>query len=71
MVEYENRRYNRDELDALGLVLGLAALHTPPAVTHMRVIVHEVNITVLEVSTSVEAFVAFVNEQMSARAFAQ
>jgi hypothetical protein len=71
VVEYENRRYNRDELDALGLVLGLAALHTPPAVTHMRVIVHEVNIPVLEVSTSVEAFVAFVNEQMSARAFAQ
>ena len=71
VVEYENRRYNRDELDALGLVLGLAALHTPPSVTHMRVIVNEVNIPVLEVSTSVEAFLAFVNEQMSAQAFAQ
>jgi len=71
VVEYENRRYNRDELDALGLVLGLAALRTPPAVTYMRVIVHEVNIPVLEVSTSVEAFLAFVNEQMSAPAFAQ
>ena len=71
VVEYENRRYNRDELDALGLVLGLAALRTPPAVTHMRVIVHKVNIPVLEVSTSVEAFLAFVNEQMSAQAFAQ
>jgi hypothetical protein len=71
VVEYENRRYNRDELDALGLVLGLAALRTPPAVTYMRVIVHEVNIPVLEVATSVEAFLAFVNEQMSAQAFAQ
>ena len=71
VVEYENRRYNRDELDALGLVLGLAALRTPPSVTHMRVIVHEVNIPVLEVSTSVETFLAFVNEQMSAQAFAQ
>jgi hypothetical protein len=71
VVEYENRRYNRDELDALGLVLGLAALHTPPAVTHMRVIVHEVNVPVLEVSTSIEAFLAFINEQMSASAFAQ
>jgi len=71
VVEYENRRYNRDELDALGLVLGLAALRTPPAVTYMRVIVHEVNIPVLEVATSVEAFLAFVNEQMSAQTFAQ
>jgi hypothetical protein len=71
VVEYENRRYNRDELDALGLVLGLAALHTPPSITHMRVIVHEVNVPVLEVSTSVEAFMAFLNEQMSAPAFAQ
>ena len=34
VVEYENRRYNRDELDALGLVLGLAALRTPPSVTY-------------------------------------
>ena len=71
VVEYENRRYNRDELDALGLVLGLAALRTPPAVTHMRVIVNKVNIPVLEVSTSIEAFLAFVNEQMSAQRFAQ
>ncbi len=71
VVEYENRRYNRDKLDALGLVLGLAALRTPPAVTHMRVIVHKVNIPVLEVSTGVETFLAFVNEQMSAQAFAQ
>jgi hypothetical protein len=71
VVEYENRRYNRDELDGLGLVLGLAALHTPPSITYIRVIVHEVNVPVLEVSTSAEAFVAFLNEQMSAQAFAQ
>lgn len=70
VVEYENRRYNRDELDALGLVLGVAALRTPPLITQMRVIVKKVNIPVLEVSTSMEAFLAFVNEQMSAAAFA-
>jgi hypothetical protein len=71
VVEYENRRYNRNELDALGLVMGLAALRTPPAVTSMRVIVSKVNIPVLQVSTSIEAFLAFVNEQMSAHTFAQ
>lgn len=71
VVEYENRRYNRDELDALGLVLGLAALRTPPLITHLRVIVKEVNVPVLEVATSVEAFLAFVNEHLSAGMFAQ
>jgi len=71
VVEYENRRYNRDELDALGLVFGLAALRTPPPITHMRAIVKEVNIPVLDVSTNVETFLAFLNEQMPASAFAQ
>ena len=51
VVEYENRRYNRNELDALGLVMGLAALYTPPSVTHMRVIVNKVNVPVLNRST--------------------
>src|SRR5207248_9535869 len=41
VVEYENRRYNRDELDGLGLVLGLATTCTPAVVTHMSVIVKE------------------------------
>jgi len=71
VVEYENRRYNRNELDALGLVLGLAAFRTPPLITQMRVIVKKVNVPVLDISTSVEAFLAFVNEQMSAEALAQ
>jgi hypothetical protein len=71
VVEYENRRYNRDELDALGFVLGLAALRTPPLITHMRVIVKEVNVPVLDVSTSVEAFLEFMNERMLADTFAQ
>lgn len=71
VVEYENRRYNRDELDALGLVLGLAAVRTPPLITQMRVIVKKVNVPVLDVSASVEAFLAFINEQMSAEALAQ
>lgn len=71
IVEYENRRYNRNELDALGFVMGLAALRTPPLITHLRVIAKEINIPVLDVATSVEAFLAFVNEQLSAGAFAQ
>lgn len=71
VVEYENRRYNRDELDGLGLVLGLAALHTAPPIGFMSVIVKEVNTPVLQVSTSIEAFMAFLNEQMATSTFAQ
>lgn len=71
VVEYENRRYNRDELEALGLVFGLAALRTPRQATHMRAIVKEVNVPVLDVAMSIDAFLDFVNERMPAQAFAE
>ncbi|GIX46151.1 MAG: hypothetical protein KatS3mg131_0362 [Candidatus Tectimicrobiota bacterium] len=71
VVEYENRRYNRDELDALGVVLGLVATHTPPAVTHAQVVVKEVNLPVLQLTVPVEAFLDFVNERLAERALAQ
>jgi hypothetical protein len=71
VVEYENRRYNRDELDGLGLVLGLTAIYTPPTVTHMSLIVKEVNVPVLQFSTAVDDYLAFINEQLSQQAFGQ
>jgi hypothetical protein len=71
VVEYENRRYNRNQLDALGLVLGLAATRTPAAVTHMSVILKEVNIPVLQVSAAVDDYLAFINGQASAPTFAE
>ena len=71
VVEYENRRYNRDELHGLGLVMGLTATRTPPQVTDMSIIVKEVNTPVLQFTTPVDDFLGFVNEQMSERAFAQ
>lgn len=71
VVEYENRRYNRDELDGLGLVLGLATTRTPAQVTHMSVIVKKVNIPVLQFSAVVDDYLAFINGQMSAQTLAQ
>ena len=71
VVEYENRRYNRDELHGLGLGLGLAAARTPAMVTHMSVIVKEVNIPVLQFSAVVDDYLAFINGQMAAQTFAQ
>lgn len=70
VVEYENRRYNRNELHGLGVVMGLTATHVPPVVTYMRITIKEVNIPVLQVTTSVDDFLAYVNEQMSQDMFA-
>jgi hypothetical protein len=70
VVEYENRRYNRNELDGLGVVLGLTATRMPPVVTYIRAIVKSVNIPVLQFTTGVDDFLAFVNEHMSASTFA-
>jgi hypothetical protein len=71
IVEYENRRYNRDELDGLGLVLGLATTRTPALITHMSVIIKKVNVPVLQFSAAVDDYLAFINERMSAQTFAQ
>lgn len=71
VVEYENRRYNRDELDGLGVVMGWVALSSPASVTHMHIIIKEINLPVLQVVTNVDDFLAFVNEHISAHAFAQ
>lgn len=71
VVAYENRRYNRDELHGLGLVLGLTATHLPASVTSMSIIVKEVNTPVLQFTTAVDDYLAFVNEQMSTQAFMQ
>jgi hypothetical protein len=70
-VEYENRRYNRNELHGLGIVLGATAIHAPPAVTHMQVIVKEVNLPVLQFTTAIDDFLDFVNQRTSASAYAR
>lgn len=69
-VEYENRRYNRDELDALGIVMGVAASHAAAA-QRMRVTILKVGVPVMTVESGVAAFVAFVSDSLSDAAFAE
>lgn len=69
-VDYENRRYNRDELDALGVVMGVAAVHAD-SVRRMRVTIRRVDLPVMTVESDVGAFVAFVNDRLSAPSFAE
>ena len=69
-VDYENRRYNRDELDALGIVMGVAALHAPQGVQRMRVTIRRVDLPVMTVESDIGAFVAFVNGRLPDSTFA-
>lgn len=69
-VQYENRRYNRDELDALGIVMGVASAHADASVRRMRVTVRRVALPVLTVEGDVDAFVAFVDGRLSESSFA-
>lgn len=50
-IHYENRRFNKDEMDALGVVLGIAADAAPPAMTSLRITVRKLDIPILSVRT--------------------
>lgn len=69
-IEYENRRWNRDELDAVGIVLGVALARTAADVTELRAIVKEVNIPVLAITTDAAAFRAYLDEELTSEELA-
>ncbi len=58
-VQYENNRYNHNELDGLGLVLGVAATRGPIEATSLTVLSHKHGIPILEVTTSVDGYKRF------------
>lgn len=59
VVEYENRRFNHNELDGLGLVLGSALALGPAELSDFVILVKNENLAVLEVSGPAEPFRAF------------
>ena len=69
-VEYENRRFNHDELDALGIVMGVTATAAADSVTRMRVTIRRVDVPVMAVESGVAAFIAFVNGGITDESFA-
>lgn len=56
VVEYENQRYLHDELDALGVVLGLTAEHAPPNARRIYAIGLKAGQVVQEASVEVQAY---------------
>lgn len=62
VVEYENQRYLHNEVDALGIVLGLAAEHAPAASRRLHVITLKDGLVMFEASVSVPSYRAWLRD---------
>ncbi len=58
-IEYENHRYNHNEMDALGLVLGIAASKAPENIASLTVLTRKNGIATLETTTQIDAYKQF------------
>jgi hypothetical protein len=60
VVEYENHRYNQNEADALGIVLGVASVNAPHGTDTIHVVIKKANEPLGEVIVDCDAFAQFV-----------
>ncbi|MGF6899184.1 YjbH domain-containing protein [Paraburkholderia sp. GAS348] len=60
VVEYENHRYNQNEADALGIVLGVASVNAPHGTDKIHVVIKKANEPLGEVIVDRDAFAQFV-----------
>ncbi|WP_408516957.1 YjbH domain-containing protein [Paraburkholderia madseniana] len=60
VVEYENHRYNQNEADALGIVLGVASVNAPHGTDRIHVVIKKANEPLGEVIVDRDAFAQFV-----------
>ncbi|QTA83215.1 Exopolysaccharide biosynthesis protein domain-containing protein, YbjH-like [Desulfonema limicola] len=58
-MEYENNRYNHNELDGLGLAAGVTAMMSPDSLKNLCVVIKEVNVPIIQVKTSLSAYKSF------------
>ena len=68
VVEYENQRYLHNEVDALGVVLGLAAEHAPPDSLRLHVITRKAGLVVFETSVNVPSYRAWLRDASASAA---
>ncbi len=59
VVAFENQRYLRNEVDALGIVFGLAAEHAPQEIERLHAVSLKNGLAVLEASLSAQALRAY------------
>ncbi|WP_260853890.1 YjbH domain-containing protein [Paraburkholderia sp. BCC1886] len=60
VVEYENHRYNQNEADALGIVLGVASVNAPQGIDKIRVVIKKADEPLGEITVDRQAFAQFV-----------
>ncbi|WP_109477847.1 YjbH domain-containing protein [Paraburkholderia sp. C35] len=60
VVEYENHRYNQNEADALGIVLGVASIEAPDGIRRVHAIIKKANEPLADVSVERDAYAQFV-----------
>lgn len=61
VIEYENHRYNQNEADALGIVLGVASVNAPHGTDKIHVVIKKANEPVGEVIVDRDAFAQFID----------
>ena len=66
MVEYENHRYGQNEVDALGLVFGLAAELAPKGVQRVHAVTFKDGLRLYETSVGAEAYRIFLRDGRAA-----
>ena len=62
VVEYENRRYLQNEVDSLGIVLGLAAEFAPASTQRVRAMALKSGLEVLVISVDLAAYRGFLRD---------
>ncbi|QCP54110.1 YjbH domain-containing protein [Trinickia violacea] len=60
IVEYENHRYNQNEADALGIVLGVASANAPNGIERIHAVIKKANEPLGEVIVDRAAFAQFI-----------
>jgi hypothetical protein len=59
VVEYENHRFNHNELDALGLIMGITVVGAPEGFERFLISIRKENIRVMEIEGPIAPFRAF------------
>lgn len=62
VVEYENSRFNHNEMDGLGVVAGTAILHAPPDFGELRLIMKKKGIRILQLEAPFDDFRMFMED---------
>jgi hypothetical protein len=61
VIEYENHRYNQNEVDALGIALGLGARMAPDSIERISVITKKADLPLYEMTVGRQAFQRFID----------